>query len=120
MHGLLRWQGLALSTGLGHLHEGLVDGLRGGTQVSPGHGLTLGFLGITEGFSFFGSYMFLCSYVYFFFVGGLPPNDLGIMLFFVLKNVMLTWEVHSISEDCLNRIVASMFYISRRQDVGGV
>ena len=29
MHGLLGWlAGLALSTGLGHLHEGLVDGLR--------------------------------------------------------------------------------------------
>ena len=59
MHGLLRWQGLALGTGLGHLHEGLVDGLRGAGSiwlaqglalwVSPGQ-LTVGFLMVFDGF----------------------------------------------------------------------
>ena len=74
-------------------------------------------MGITEVSLFW----FLYVLFYIFLGGGLPPNDLGMfMLFFVLKHVMLTWKVHSISEDCLNRIVASMFYISRRQDVGGV
>ena len=51
MHGLLGWlAGLALSTGLGHLHEGLVDGLR--ASVMDGHRLgrkASSFFWISEG-----------------------------------------------------------------------
>jgi hypothetical protein len=102
---------------IGRWPQGRQPAPKGWPQVSPGHGLTCGFWGLRKVSSFL---VLICSYVFFLW-GGIPPNDLGMfMLFFVLKNVMLTWKVHSISKDCLNRIVASMFYISRRQDVGGV